>query len=503
MEERQQITLRLVTASLVFILASFALSRFLIYPNFADPDLWGHLRFGQDICQAHSIPRVDTYSYVSGGRDWINHEWLSQVVFYLVYRFAGSTGLVLFKLLVFAGLGWLLFSALRAQTKSAVLRLAFGLFSTLVLLGGFTYRPQIFTFILFPAVLMLLQRYDKSSDPRWLYPLPVIFPLWANLHGGFLAGAGALALYTLFAIFRRKCAKALAAAVAASLALTLVNPYGVRLWSFLFHAVTMPRPNIDEWKNITLVRDFFQFYVLAGLAALGLVFSKKRRDAFEMTLLGLGLALSLLHFRHSVLFAAMVVLFVPAHMDSFAGPALAPLEKKFAGTLLVPAFVLAGAVFLVPAFHARSWKIRIDESLSPVNAVRFLKVNGITGNIFCNLEWGELCISELTPGSRVFFDGRCDNVYDDATSAGYFETLNGKRDFRDFLERFPETDILFLSTENAMQRAVAKAPEWIEIYSVPPAKIYARDNERNRQALEGFRAKKLIYPSEKGPFYFK
>jgi hypothetical protein len=33
----------------------------------ADPDLWGHVRFGADIVAAQSVPRVDVYSFTSDG----------------------------------------------------------------------------------------------------------------------------------------------------------------------------------------------------------------------------------------------------------------------------------------------------------------------------------------------------------------------------------------------------------------------------------------------------
>ena len=37
----------------------------------ADPDLWGHLRFGQDFWAAGRVIRTDPYSYLTAGRLWI------------------------------------------------------------------------------------------------------------------------------------------------------------------------------------------------------------------------------------------------------------------------------------------------------------------------------------------------------------------------------------------------------------------------------------------------
>ena len=56
-------------------------SAFLVIINFtsADPDLWGHVRFGADILRNGSIHQVDTYSFDSD-RPWVNHEWGAEVL---------------------------------------------------------------------------------------------------------------------------------------------------------------------------------------------------------------------------------------------------------------------------------------------------------------------------------------------------------------------------------------------------------------------------------------
>jgi len=58
----------LVLGTLVAVVLLFAMTR-----TAADPDLWGHVRFGQDIVAARSISTVDPYSFTSD-RPWVNHE---------------------------------------------------------------------------------------------------------------------------------------------------------------------------------------------------------------------------------------------------------------------------------------------------------------------------------------------------------------------------------------------------------------------------------------------
>src|ERR1051325_7607943 len=78
----------------------------------ADADLWGHLTFGRDIVHERTIVQADRYSFTSD-RPWINHEWLSEVIFFTAWRLGGSAGLVDFKVSMIAAVLLLLWRHLR------------------------------------------------------------------------------------------------------------------------------------------------------------------------------------------------------------------------------------------------------------------------------------------------------------------------------------------------------------------------------------------------------
>ncbi|HLN84240.1 MAG TPA: hypothetical protein VK355_11540, partial [Candidatus Binatia bacterium] len=59
-----------------------------------DPDVWWHLRTGQLTLQNHSVFHTDPYSFTRFGQPWINHEWLSDVLLFGIYRLAGFGGLI-------------------------------------------------------------------------------------------------------------------------------------------------------------------------------------------------------------------------------------------------------------------------------------------------------------------------------------------------------------------------------------------------------------------------
>ena len=55
----------------------------------ADPDLWGHVRFGRDLLAAGALTAIDPYSFTSD-QPWINHEWLSEALMAAAFDRAGD-----------------------------------------------------------------------------------------------------------------------------------------------------------------------------------------------------------------------------------------------------------------------------------------------------------------------------------------------------------------------------------------------------------------------------
>src|SRR5690242_10225565 len=56
-----------------------------------DPDLWWHLRNAQYLVENLRFPNVDMYSFTAAGAPWANHEWLSEMFYYGVFRALGLT----------------------------------------------------------------------------------------------------------------------------------------------------------------------------------------------------------------------------------------------------------------------------------------------------------------------------------------------------------------------------------------------------------------------------
>src|SRR5947208_3428243 len=81
----------------------------------ADPDLWGHLRYGQFFL-SHGHGGADPYAYTTAGRQWSTHEYLAQMALAAAYDWAGPAGLIALKCLLGGSVVLCLYAGLRTST---------------------------------------------------------------------------------------------------------------------------------------------------------------------------------------------------------------------------------------------------------------------------------------------------------------------------------------------------------------------------------------------------
>src|SRR3954462_7555275 len=59
-----------------------------------DPDTFWHIEVGRRILLTGSFPWADEFSHTFQGHPWIAKEWLSQIIFALLYQAGGWTAVV-------------------------------------------------------------------------------------------------------------------------------------------------------------------------------------------------------------------------------------------------------------------------------------------------------------------------------------------------------------------------------------------------------------------------
>lgn len=254
-------------------------------------DLAYHIRVGEDILRTRAIPTVDTYTFTVRGVRWQDQQWGSDVLIALLHRLGGWPTLVASRALLTCATFTFVFLACRA--RGAAPRAA-----ALLTVGGFivamlalTMRPHLFALPLLGATLWLLA--DRERRPRGVWIIPVLAALAVNLHGSFVLLPLLIGLAYVEEHQRGGDQTArLILVFGATVAATLVNPFGFRAWTYAADLATDPviQRSITEWQplNVREVPGILAFG--AAIAVIG--FLARRREAADWsTLFALGLFL--------------------------------------------------------------------------------------------------------------------------------------------------------------------------------------------------------------------
>jgi hypothetical protein len=443
---------------LVVVAAIFYLSR-----SAADNDLYGHLRFGLDILEAHAIPQNDPYSYLTAGQRWINHEWLSEVSFAFVYKLLGPVGLVGFKTIICLGIGCISYFYLIGFGLSGR-RALIALCALLASGASFIQfiRPQLFTYLMFLLLLLVIKQADAGNNRSLWLSAPIML-LWANLHGGYLAGIGVIVLWAILAILLESgAALKIALPTITAVLITLVNPYGLRLPIFLLRTATIPRPEIIEWQPINFTQIHGLVYlVLLAVSCLGYRFAKASRSRPLFLLLATLALYCLTAVRHLPLFGLATIIIAAPHFATIWNTPDKPLRLPKAAALLPLLFSL---VLLVPIWRNFScMATSSNELVFPAKAVGLIKASGVAGNLATEFNWGEYVIWHLGPEIKVSIDGRRETVYSTPTYRMSLQYTYGSGDWDKLLTEY-KTDMALIQTNKPTYNLMTLLPDWSLIF---------------------------------------
>jgi hypothetical protein len=221
---------------LVFIIVFF-LSLF-VMPNLinSDGDLGRHITIGEVLIDTRTMLREDIFSHTMLGEELILHEWLSDLIFALVYRAAGLDGIAWMTAAIIASTYALLTAGLKYLNVRTFVRLLAGISAFSVGAIHWHTRPHIFTTLIFTLFVLALVYFYQTERWRMLIPLPFIMILWANLHGAFISGLVLVGFFGLGLLFEKKFSSALkiAGLLLALVLASWINPFGPRLVTHSF-----------------------------------------------------------------------------------------------------------------------------------------------------------------------------------------------------------------------------------------------------------------------------
>jgi hypothetical protein len=466
----------------LLIVWTLALALFQFSENTADPDLWAHTMFGEQLLRSGKPQTTEIFSWTARGQPFINHEYLAEAVIGGAHQIAGGPGLLALKILV----GFLVLALairlggqfLTPDSKPIVWIVA--AIAVVEISFGFAARPQIFTVLGLATEFWCLRKIYEGKI-WWAAALPFLFLAWINMHGGFMAG-----LVLLFAAagantLQRKPSLALWGVGVICSGLVFVNPWGLELPRSIIEAVLYNRSDIQEWRHTPLGWDHACFFILVALTAVSFWLSRRPRVLWEMAMCAILTVLALRAVRHTPLFSVAALAFAPPHLadvleryrTSFAR-VLELLQSQWAAFLLMASSI--GMLAATLALHKEHpLTMEVPRNQYPLWAIHFIKENNLRGNALMFFDWGELCLWEL-PDVAPSVDGRMDTCYSYPLLQEHWKFYRGEPVNTNILD-IDHADLALLPVNLAAGPAL-KARGWTPVYVDALAVVLVRDTNR-------------------------
>ncbi len=492
-------------ADVIFSICFLVLALWIPETLLMDCDTGYHIRIGEYILDKLSVPQYDFLSAAASPIEYIDFEWLSQVIMAFIHKMGGLTGIVIFFSFLISLIFYLEYKIVRRETGHPVAVIAITLLVLASASAVFMARPHIFSMLMFLLWYFILDLYQYRNR-NYLYVLPVLMFFWINLHGAFILGfilTGSYMLGNLLkALFSkgseqstyRKKTGLFFLIILVAFILSLLNPYGLKgllhpitalLDNFMVHHISeFASPNFHHVGMIP-----FAIFLLVMMAVFA--FSRKSINAIEFFLMIVFTYFALYSMRNIPFLVIVMAPILARHIDKILSESNGKAGKIFNRYLAQWDSLSRGGIWLIlPVIPvvclALNGNIRysFDANIKPVAAVEFLKIENIPGNMYNGYEFGDYIIYSAYPRYKVFIDGRAD-MYGDRFK-DYFKIDRLEPGWESLLEKYKVNFIIF-NADAILSKFLLTDSRWHLIYSDKLANIFVKNIPRNNDLIQKYK----------------
>jgi hypothetical protein len=368
----------------------------------AQSDTWWQLRAGEWTWEAGRPMLRDEFTHTVAGQPWPNHEWLSNLLFFLIYR-AGGLPLLTALCAAVVTLAWAL--VFRLTRGPLVVRVAMTGAGALLSSPAWCLRPQVLTLAMVAITMTLLVERKRV----WL--LPVLFVLWANLHGAVaLGGVMVFAAWLAHAALDRPALPRFTVIAFLCLLATAATPLGFTLWLEVPHSLgRLQDYGVIEWRPPSLSNPFdLPFFVVAAVvAALALWRRSSLSSIRRLTLTlaaGLLFVLATRSLRNVQPFMIVALAAISDLLALEEAPSRETPRRMLALNGATLAIVSVGGVL----FIANAWSTPLPRlGWKPVEPITLTAIQACKGPLYNRYDEGGFLIWFLRE-RKVFIDSRQD-----------------------------------------------------------------------------------------------
>ena len=295
----------------------------------------------------------------------------------------------------------------------------------------FTDRPALIALLPLIISYIIIEKLELV-DLKTLLKLGLILVFWVNIHGSWIILIAMLGWKIQFITNKNNILKNAAISLALCL-LTLINPFGYKVWPYLFQTAIISRlRNIDEW-NVTNLHDYFPhaiFFYVTAVLVIFLVIHKIRREN-NFTILRspafLLLIMGFIAMRNVGLLSLILLPFL--YKYNFLKEGKVGHEQKKIINFIFVVFIGALCVIATPYFRRQfsgflpSKKAAVYDSSAPIIFVDYIKNLNNTGPILNDWEYGSYLLYSLK--NPILVDAR-NIIYSQEDYIEFAKVLEGE-----------------------------------------------------------------------------
>jgi hypothetical protein len=462
-----------------------------------DPGIGWHIRTGEWILENHAIPHTDLFSNVTT-RPWFAWEWLFDIGVAKVHAWWGLNGVLAGGAIVIALTLALLFRLTLQRGASLLPAMVFVVLAVLASTIHCLARPHLFTWLFSLLCWYLI---EEKRSTVWLWAIPVIVLVWANVHGGFLVAFALMGLTLAGDLWNvaggrdhraREDAVLMSRVLGTSVAASLFNPYGIALYGHIYQYLgdAFLMHHIQEMQSP-------DFRTVAAKCLFVLLLSTTCTAIIRRSRLRPGEMLVLVFFAYEALFAARNIPLACLVLTLTVAPLLAPsddspihplrqrlrafsdrmgaMELQTRGHLWAIAFAIVTLGICANGGQLRGRQVvhaNFNPDKFPLRAVDFLAQHPPAGPLFTTDAWGGYVIYRAWPTVRVVVDDRHD-MYGSEYMKRYLKIVEGSWDWQQQLQATGARSAL-VSPNSAIGSLLRLSPEWMLVYDDGQALLFER-----------------------------
>ena len=373
----------------------------------------------------------------------------------------------------------------------------------------FLARPHVVSWLFTLAWFWILDSSERhcfdgrgGQVGRWLWALPLLILVWVNVHGGFLVGFVLLAIFLLGAawtwfraregrieevlqkIAAGKRVRNLVAVGLLSVAASLVNPYGWKLYFHVYHYLSnrFLMDHIEEFQSPNFHGIAQKCFLVLLLITVAVLTARGRELRMSEGLTVLFAVYAGLYASRNIPVSSVLLVMVVGPLVPAVGLArgfsqrMSAVEAALRGHVWPIVAILVTLSIAANGGRAGSSVLmdaHFDPKRMPEEAVNYLEKQELKGPVLSPDYWGGYLIYRLYPKSRVVVDDRHD-LYGEEFFKSYLKMIRIEPGWEEFL-RMHESSCVLLPRDSALASIMSETKGWKQIYADDVAIAFVRD----------------------------